>query len=55
MTALDEIYVAFPCLLMMDNREKDAITALDKAQRICTHLCQNLPSLKKTTSFNMAH
>ena len=55
MAALDEIYVTFPSLLMMDNREKDAITALEKAESICTHLSQNLPLLKKTTNFNMIH
>lgn len=34
---LDELYITFPSILIMINREKDAILALDMAEKICTH------------------
>ena len=34
---LDELYITYPSILIMINREKDAILALDMAEKICVH------------------
>lgn len=34
---LDELYITFASILIMINREKDAIIALDMAEKICNH------------------
>jgi len=35
--SLDEIFITFSTMLIMNNRESDAIIALDKAQKVCNY------------------
>jgi len=42
--ALDEIFITYPTILLMNNREKDAIMALDKAEQICEYFKKHYES-----------
>ena len=51
--ALDEIFITYPTILLMNNREKDAIMALDKAEQICEYFKKHYES--KGDNLNMVH